>query len=160
LILSEFAGAAQSLAGSLIINPCKSHFLPIGTAADDTGDCQQTADSILSALTLSAEQRASNWGKLWNVSHLPHMEAKLTDISTSANTPRKHGVLRSSMNVSLYCHLKRPKLISSDQSIWPPTCWTHYSRPQEIWEYQPSFQSSINGKEAKPRAWHEQHQGR
>jgi hypothetical protein len=100
LILSEFAGAAQSLAGSLIINPCKSNHLSVDTAADDTGDCQQTADSILSALTLSAEQRASNWGKLWNVSHLPCIEAKLTNYSMSANTPRKHGVPRSSMNVS------------------------------------------------------------
>jgi hypothetical protein len=128
--------------------------------ADDKGDCQQTADSILSALTLSAEQRASNWGKLWNVSLLSCCETKLTNYSTSANTPRKHGVLRSSMNVSLLCHLTRPNLISSDQLIRPPTCRSHYSRPQEIWKYQPSFQSSINGKEAKSRAWLEQHQGR
>jgi hypothetical protein len=136
------------------------HSLSGQNIADDQGDCQQTADSILSALTLSAEQRASNWGKLWNVSHLPYTEAKLTDISTSANTPQKHGVLRLSMNVSLFFPLKGSKLTSSDQLIRPPTCRTHYSRPQEIWKYQPSVQPRLNGKEAKSRAWLEQHQGR
>ncbi|TXT10681.1 hypothetical protein VHUM_02186 [Vanrija humicola] len=50
MILSEFAGASQSLAGSLIINPW---------------DVDQTAKAIHSALTLSAETRAQNWTKLF-----------------------------------------------------------------------------------------------
>ncbi|ORX34924.1 trehalose 6-P synthase [Kockovaella imperatae] len=50
MILSEFAGAAQSLNGSLLINPW---------------DVQSTADAIHVALTLSAQQRHSNWNKLW-----------------------------------------------------------------------------------------------
>ncbi|KAL7420149.1 Trehalose-6-P synthase/phosphatase complex synthase subunit [Cryptotrichosporon argae] len=51
MILSEFAGAAQSLNGSLIINPW---------------DVQSTADAIHAALTMSGEQRKSNWEKLYN----------------------------------------------------------------------------------------------
>lgn len=50
MILSEFAGAAQSLNGSLLINPW---------------DVQSTADQIHAALTLSPEQRKSNWQKLY-----------------------------------------------------------------------------------------------
>ena len=52
MILSEFAGAAQSLNGSLLINPW---------------DVQSTADAINVALGLSAQQRYSNWQKLWAV---------------------------------------------------------------------------------------------
>lgn len=51
MILSEFAGAAQSLNGSLLINPW---------------DVQSTADAIYQALTLSPQQRKSNWQKLFN----------------------------------------------------------------------------------------------
>nr|ODN88929.1 alpha,alpha-trehalose-phosphate synthase (UDP-forming) [Cryptococcus depauperatus CBS 7841] len=51
MILSEFAGAAQSLNGSLLINPW---------------DVQSTADAIYQALTLKPEQRKSNWEKLFN----------------------------------------------------------------------------------------------
>lgn len=50
MILSEFAGAAQSLNGSLIINPW---------------DVQSTADAILTACNMSAEQRKSNHQKLF-----------------------------------------------------------------------------------------------
>lgn len=53
MILSEFAGAAQSLNGSLIINPW---------------DVQSTADAILTACNMSAEQRKSNHQKLFKVS--------------------------------------------------------------------------------------------
>lgn len=53
MILSEFAGAAQSLNGSLLINPW---------------DVQSTADAIHVALTMGSEQRKSNWEKLFNVS--------------------------------------------------------------------------------------------
>ncbi|GFZ44839.1 Trehalose-6-phosphate synthase [Saitozyma sp. JCM 24511] len=51
MILSEFAGAAQSLNGSLIINPW---------------DVQSTADAIHTALTTSEETRHTNWQKLFN----------------------------------------------------------------------------------------------
>ncbi|TYJ55489.1 alpha,alpha-trehalose-phosphate synthase (UDP-forming) [Cryptococcus floricola] len=51
MILSEFAGAAQSLNGSLLINPW---------------DVQSTADAIHQSLTLGPEQRKSNWQKLYN----------------------------------------------------------------------------------------------
>lgn len=50
MILSEFAGAAQSLNGSLLVNPW---------------DVQSTADAIHAALTMSPEQRKSNWQKLF-----------------------------------------------------------------------------------------------
>lgn len=50
MILSEFAGAAQSLNGSLIINPW---------------DTQSTADTIYAALTMSSHQRKDNWQKLF-----------------------------------------------------------------------------------------------
>ncbi|BEJ16979.1 hypothetical protein CspHIS471_0603800 [Cutaneotrichosporon sp. HIS471] len=50
MILSEFAGASQSLAGSLIINPW---------------DVDSTASAIHQALTLSPEARAQNWTKLF-----------------------------------------------------------------------------------------------
>ncbi|OXC67866.1 alpha,alpha-trehalose-phosphate synthase (UDP-forming) [Cryptococcus neoformans] len=51
MILSEFAGAAQSFNGSLLINPW---------------DVQSTADAINQALTLSPQQRKTNWQKLFN----------------------------------------------------------------------------------------------
>ncbi|WVQ85139.1 alpha,alpha-trehalose-phosphate synthase [UDP-forming] [Cryptococcus sp. DSM 104549] len=51
MILSEFAGAAQSLNGSLLINPW---------------DVQSTADAIHVALTMKSDQRKSNWDKLFN----------------------------------------------------------------------------------------------
>lgn len=50
MILSEFAGAAQSLNGSLIINPW---------------DVQNTADAIYTAVTMDDEKRAANHKKLW-----------------------------------------------------------------------------------------------
>ena len=53
MILSEFAGAAQSLNGSILVNPW---------------DVQSTADAIAMALDLSKQQRHSNWQKLWAVS--------------------------------------------------------------------------------------------
>ncbi|ODN81295.1 alpha,alpha-trehalose-phosphate synthase [UDP-forming] 1 [Cryptococcus wingfieldii CBS 7118] len=51
MILSEFAGAAQSLNGSILINPW---------------DVQSTADAIHQSLTMGPEQRSSNWQKLYN----------------------------------------------------------------------------------------------
>lgn len=50
MILSEFAGAAQSLNGSLIVNPW---------------DSQQVADAIHEAVTLNADTRAENQRKLF-----------------------------------------------------------------------------------------------
>ena len=43
MILSEFAGAAQSLNGSIVVNPW---------------DSQQVADAIFEAVTMDAETRA------------------------------------------------------------------------------------------------------
>jgi trehalose 6-phosphate synthase len=53
MILSEFAGAAQSLNGSVIMNPW---------------DVQSTADAIHAAVTMPKEDRKSNHEKLWRVS--------------------------------------------------------------------------------------------
>jgi trehalose 6-phosphate synthase len=50
MILSEFAGAAQSLNGSLVVNPW---------------DSQQVADAIHEAVTMPAEVRAENHRKLF-----------------------------------------------------------------------------------------------
>jgi len=50
LILSEFAGAAQSLNGSIVVNPW---------------DSQQVADAIHEAVTMDADQRAENHRKLF-----------------------------------------------------------------------------------------------
>ncbi|ODQ51434.1 glycosyl transferase [Saitoella complicata NRRL Y-17804] len=50
MILSEFAGAAQSLNGSLIVNPW---------------NCEELAGSINDAITMSDEQRAANFDKLY-----------------------------------------------------------------------------------------------
>lgn len=53
MILSEFAGAAQSLNGSIVVNPW---------------DPQQVADAIYEAVTMDAETRAENQRKLFKVS--------------------------------------------------------------------------------------------
>jgi trehalose 6-phosphate synthase len=53
MILSEFAGAAQSLNGSIIVNPW---------------DSQQLADAIHEAVTMDAETRKENQRKLFKVS--------------------------------------------------------------------------------------------
>ena len=50
MILSEFAGAAQSLNGSLVVNPW---------------DSQQVADAIHEAVTMPEELRAENHWKLF-----------------------------------------------------------------------------------------------
>lgn len=52
MILSEFAGAAQSLNGSIIVNPW---------------DSQQVADAIFEAVSTGAEARAENQHKLFKV---------------------------------------------------------------------------------------------
>lgn len=52
MILSEFAGAAQSLNGSIVVNPW---------------DSQQVADAIFEAVTMSPETRADNHKKLFKV---------------------------------------------------------------------------------------------
>jgi trehalose 6-phosphate synthase len=52
MILSEFAGAAQSLNGSLVVNPW---------------DSQQVADAIFESVTMDAETRAENHRKLFKV---------------------------------------------------------------------------------------------
>ena len=50
MILSEFAGAAQSLNGSIVVNPW---------------DSQQVADAIHEAVTMPADVRAENHAKLY-----------------------------------------------------------------------------------------------
>ena len=50
MILSEFAGAAQSLNGSLVVNPW---------------DSQQVADATHEAMTMDAATRAENHKKLF-----------------------------------------------------------------------------------------------
>jgi len=50
MILSEFAGAAQSLNGSIVVNPW---------------DSQQVADAIHEAVTMDTETRAENHRKLF-----------------------------------------------------------------------------------------------
>jgi trehalose 6-phosphate synthase len=50
MILSEFAGAAQSLNGSIVVNPW---------------DSQQVADAIHEAVTMPADTRAENHQKLF-----------------------------------------------------------------------------------------------
>lgn len=52
MILSEFAGAAQSLNGSIVVNPW---------------DSQQVADAIHEAVTMDADTRAENQKKLFKV---------------------------------------------------------------------------------------------
>lgn len=52
MILSEFAGAAQSLNGSIVVNPW---------------DSQQVADAIYESVTMDAETRAENHRKLFKV---------------------------------------------------------------------------------------------
>lgn len=52
MILSEFAGAAQSLNGSIVVNPW---------------DSQQVADAIFEAVTMEPQTRAENHRKLFKV---------------------------------------------------------------------------------------------
>lgn len=54
MILSEFAGAAQSLNGSIIVNPW---------------DSQQLADAIYEAVTMDMDTRRDNQRKLFKVSN-------------------------------------------------------------------------------------------
>jgi trehalose 6-phosphate synthase len=56
MIISEFAGAAQSLNGSIVVNPW---------------DSQQVANAIHEAVTMDAETRSANHQKLFKVYHSP-----------------------------------------------------------------------------------------
>jgi len=58
MILSEFAGAAQSLNGSIVVNPW---------------DSQEVADAIHEAVTQDAETRKVNQQKLFKVRPFPHI---------------------------------------------------------------------------------------
>lgn len=58
MIISEFAGAAQSLNGSLVVNPW---------------DSQQVANAIYEAVTMPMEVRSENQHKLFKVSIYPHI---------------------------------------------------------------------------------------
>lgn len=89
MILSEFAGAAQSLNGSIVVNPW---------------DSQQVADAIYEAVTTSPETRQENQKKLFKVqitvlmTHFndgANKDYALISYSTSRNTPRRTGVPRS-----------------------------------------------------------------
>lgn len=75
LILSEFAGAAQSLGGSIIVNPW---------------DTEEVAEAIYEAVTLSQEERKSNHEKLfryvtkytasyWGQSFVQELKSKLVN---------------------------------------------------------------------------------
>ena len=84
MILSEFAGAAQSLNGSIVVNPW---------------DSQQVADAIHEAVTTDPETRADNHRKLFKV-RLPDSRAfcfrlgirlTLTHRSTSRNIRLRSG---------------------------------------------------------------------
>lgn len=55
MILSEFAGAAQSLNGSIVVNPW---------------DSQQVADAIHEAVTMDVDTRVENNRKLFKVRFL------------------------------------------------------------------------------------------
>ncbi|KAI5455051.1 Trehalose-6-P synthase/phosphatase complex synthase subunit [Naganishia albida] len=74
MILSEFAGAAQSLNGSVIMNPW---------------DVQSTADAIHAAVTMDAETRKSNHEKLWRYVSTHTSERWGTDFVTELK--RIHG---------------------------------------------------------------------
>jgi hypothetical protein len=52
MIISEFAGAAQSLNGSLVVNPW---------------DSQEVADALFEAVTMDDETRSNNHAKLFKV---------------------------------------------------------------------------------------------
>lgn len=52
MIISEFAGAAQSLNGSIVVNPW---------------DSQEVADAIFQSVTMDADTRAENQRKLFKV---------------------------------------------------------------------------------------------
>lgn len=52
MIISEFAGAAQSLNGSIVVNPW---------------DSQQVANALHEAVTMDAETRKANHQKLFKV---------------------------------------------------------------------------------------------
>ena len=63
IILSEFAGAAQSLNDSILVNPW---------------DTQKVADTIFEAITMDDETRADNPKKLFKVT--PHCPPSLLTI--------------------------------------------------------------------------------
>ena len=80
MILSEFAGAAQSLNGSIVVNPW---------------DSQEVADAIYEAVTMDAETRAENHRKLFKVRlpfpSLPHpIPSSLLLLRTNADEFRPY----------------------------------------------------------------------
>jgi len=84
MILSEFAGAAQSLNGSIVVNPW---------------DPQQVADAIQEALTTDPETREQNHAKLFKVRCPSWPRRDITDVldcSISRSTARRSGVRASS----------------------------------------------------------------
>lgn len=84
--------ASQSLAGSLIINPCEYLFLQ-WDCADYSGDVDSTASAIHTALTLSPQVREQNWTKLFSVSHKYVTAADLQYVSKYVHkmiTSRRH----------------------------------------------------------------------
>lgn len=66
MILSEFAGAAQSLNGSIVVNPW---------------DSQQVADAIHEAVTMDVDTRVENNRKLFKVHHHSFLRLVLSLVS-------------------------------------------------------------------------------
>lgn len=78
MILSEFAGAAQSLNGSIVVNPW---------------DPQQVADAIHEALTTDQETREQNHAKLFKV-RSPFLLGKgVANLSATVHREVQFGVL-------------------------------------------------------------------
>ncbi len=82
MILSEFAGAAQSLNGSIVVNPW---------------DSQQVADAIHEAVTMDSEKRAENQKKLFKVRSLfsalgfnDHSNGVATPFFSTSKTSQRH----------------------------------------------------------------------
>ncbi|CCM04265.1 uncharacterized protein FIBRA_06434 [Fibroporia radiculosa] len=112
MILSEFAGAAQSLNGSLVVNPW---------------DSQEVADAIHQAVTMDAETRAENHRKLfkyvnkysaafWGTSFVREMTKLQTPESQSAET-QKGG--QAELNVRRE-DLKGSKVVDGFVPMTPP----------------------------------------
>ena len=104
LILSEFAGAAQSLNGSIIINPWNT---------------DETAQSIYDALNMSKKERAANHQKLfryvtkytaayWGLNFVGELEKVSEEIDAAAGLIKR---LDSIMIKELYLQARKKRII-------------------------------------------------
>ncbi|KAL1919023.1 uncharacterized protein VTP21DRAFT_2404 [Calcarisporiella thermophila] len=125
LILSEFAGAAQSLNGSIIVNPWNT---------------EELAEAIYQAVTMPEPERKANHEKLyryvtkytaayWGISFIKELRHVTEELSRVANLPRLN---TAEVIASAHKAKKRVILLDYDGTLTTPQRLPELAKPSRV----------------------------